>query len=232
MWDLKNRNDIIIKPADKGGAVVVWRKDLYLAEGARQLSNSTFYRQRSNDSTIPNNSKVKDAVSDLIDAGHLPPSSKYFTYNNSELGHPVFYMLPKIHKSNNPCRSIVSACACPTEQISAYLDSVFQPLVMLLPTCIKDTNHALNIFSQVVLPTNQLIHLFLLDVTSLYTSIPHADGLAVVKRFLNTRTSPVVSTDTLVRLTELVLTLNSFEFSGEFFDQISGVAMGTKMGPN
>ncbi|GFR71498.1 telomerase reverse transcriptase [Elysia marginata] len=105
---------------------------------------------------------------------------------------------------------------------------------MCLPiqTYIKDTNHALNIFSQVLLPTNQPIHLFLLDVTSLYTSIPHADGLTAVKHFLNTRTSPVVSTDTLVRLTELVLTLNSFEFSGEFFDQISGVAMGTKMGPS
>ncbi|ELT89189.1 hypothetical protein CAPTEDRAFT_212262 [Capitella teleta] len=29
---LRNRKDIVIKPADKGGAVVVWRKDLYIAE--------------------------------------------------------------------------------------------------------------------------------------------------------------------------------------------------------
>nr|KAG5714744.1 hypothetical protein BaRGS_000232 [Batillaria attramentaria] len=31
---------------------------------------------------------------------------------------------------------------------------------------------------------------------------------------------------------ELVLTLNTFEFNGEIFSQISGVAMGTKMGPS
>ncbi|GFR91764.1 E3 ubiquitin-protein ligase HECW2 [Elysia marginata] len=55
---------------------------------------------------------------------------------------------------------------------------------------------------------------------------------AAVKHFLNTRISPAVSTDTLVPLIELVLTLNSFEFWGEFFYQISGVAMGTKMGPS
>ena len=27
---IKNRETIIIKPADKGGAFVVWRKDLYI----------------------------------------------------------------------------------------------------------------------------------------------------------------------------------------------------------
>nr|KAG5702109.1 hypothetical protein BaRGS_010375 [Batillaria attramentaria] len=31
---------------------------------------------------------------------------------------------------------------------------------------------------------------------------------------------------------KLVLTLNTFEFNGEIFSQISGVAMGTKMGPS
>ena len=32
------------------------------------------------------------------------------------------YFLPKIHKPNNPGRPIVSACSCPTELISSYLD--------------------------------------------------------------------------------------------------------------
>ena len=40
------------------------------------------------------------------------------------------------------------------------------------------------------------------------------------------------STETLLRLAKLVLTLNCFSFSGEFYKQTNGVAMGTKMGPN
>ena len=36
---LLNNSDLVIKPADKGGAVVVWCKDLYLLEGQRQLSD-------------------------------------------------------------------------------------------------------------------------------------------------------------------------------------------------
>ena len=40
--ELRRRNDIIIKPADKGGAVVVWSSDLYIQEANRQLSDDRF----------------------------------------------------------------------------------------------------------------------------------------------------------------------------------------------
>ena len=39
---LRARNDIVIKPADKGGALVVWKADLYREEANRQLSDTTF----------------------------------------------------------------------------------------------------------------------------------------------------------------------------------------------
>ena len=96
----------------------------------------------------------------------------------------------------------------------------------------KDTKHALTIFSSVQLSSDRTYRLFLLDVCSLYTSIPRADGLRALQFFLDKSPHPSVSTSTLIRLAELVLTLNSFEFDGHFFDQISGVAMGTKMGPS
>ena len=38
--NLKTRDDIVIKPADKGGAVVVWRTDLYKQEAFRQLADT------------------------------------------------------------------------------------------------------------------------------------------------------------------------------------------------
>ena len=71
-----------------------------------------------------------------------------------------------------------------------------------------------------------------MDVKSLYTVIPHQDGLEALRFFFNQRTNQEPSTTTLVRLAELVLTLNNFSFDGEHYQQISGVAMGTKMGPN
>ena len=49
------------------------------------------------------------------------------------------------------------------------------------------------------------------------------------KFFFNKRTLLEPSTTTLIRLAELVLTLNNFLFDDENYQQIGGVAMGTKM---
>ena len=49
--NLKNRKDLVIKAADKGGATVVWRTDLYQQEAIRQLSDPTFYTKVNKDLT-------------------------------------------------------------------------------------------------------------------------------------------------------------------------------------
>ena len=144
---------------------------------------------------------------------------------------PVIYFLPKIHKPDNPGRPIVSACSCPTELISSFLDGVMFPLVKTLPSYIKDTKHALQIFDQIRFSGSHKF-IFTMDVKSLYTVIPHRDGLEALKFFLNKRTILEPSTTTLILLAKLVLTLNNFSFDGEHYQQISGVAMGTKMGPS
>ena len=71
-----------------------------------------------------------------------------------------------------------------------------------------------------------------MDITSLYTVIPNHEGLLALKYFFDQRANKQPSTGTLVRLTELVLTLNCFSLSDNYYKQINGVAMGTKMGPS
>jgi hypothetical protein len=44
--DIQERDDIIIKPADKGTVVVVMDKTTYLQEVERQLSDCRFYEIR------------------------------------------------------------------------------------------------------------------------------------------------------------------------------------------
>ena len=46
------------------------------------------------------------------------------------------------------------------------------------------------------------------------------------------RTVKEPSSETLLRLAELILTLNCFSFAGSYYKQINGVAMDTKMGPS
>ena len=75
-----------------------------------------------------------------------------------------------------------------------------------------------------------------MDITSLNTVIPNSEGLQALEHFFDhsQRTVKEPSSETLLRLAELVLTLtgNCFSFAGNYYKQINGVAMGTRMGPS
>ena len=71
-----------------------------------------------------------------------------------------------------------------------------------------------------------------MDIKPLYTVITNNDGLRALAHFLDKREVKEPSTATLTRLAELVLALNAFSFNGDHYRQVSGVAMGSKMGPN
>ena len=215
---LKGRKDIVIKPADKGGAVVVWRKDLYVKEAERQLQNGDFYAALPEKTTCKDNQKVKSLISSFVKDSKL--SSEALSLVCKEPKEPSFYMLPKIHKLNNPGRPIVSACSCPTELISEFVDSVLQPLVASLPSYVKDTNSALQLLNEFEFDhdTTSDRHIFTMDVSSLYTNIPHNDGLLAIKHFLP-KSNVRVDHTVVLRLAELVLTLTSFVFGGSHYQQ-------------
>ena len=65
--------------------------------------------------------------------------------------------------------------------------------------------------------------IFTMDIKSLYTVIPKDEGLRALKYFLDKREVQDPPTHTLLRMAELVLTLNSFVFNGEHYKQIGGV---------
>jgi len=75
-----------------------------------------------------------------------------------------FYILPKIHKVNNPGWPIVSSNNHPTERISQFVDFHLKSLVCTMPSYVKDSTDFLNklaVFNR--LPENTL--LVTLDVT-------------------------------------------------------------------
>ena len=91
----------------------------------------------------------------------------------------LFYGLHKIHKPDCPLRPIVSGCDGATDHLSAYIIHFIQPLSSNLPSHIKDTKHFLNLIEKLPpLPSNSL--LVTVGVTSLYTDIPHEEGIAAV----------------------------------------------------
>lgn len=111
----------------------VWSCPLYIQEASRQLSGYRFYERLSADPLQEYQQKEKSTVNEMITTCALPPSAKHLVFTTPCTC--CFYLLPKIHKPNNPDQTIVPACSCPTEHISAYLEEVFlPPSVRSLPT--------------------------------------------------------------------------------------------------
>ena len=66
------------------------------------------------------------------------------------------------------------------------------------------------------------------DVVGLYPSIPHSQGLNILKKQYEKYSNKKVSTDNIGKMADFVLKSNLFELDSKFYKQISGTAIGTK----
>lgn len=222
----------MILPADKGSAIVILNKTDYIAEANRQLSDTTTYKPLSSNPT----SQYNDTIKHFLEVngpreGLTNTEIKLLTPTNPRTSQ--LYLLPKIHKQNNPGRPIISSYNSPTERISAFVDHYLQPFVRNLPTHIKDTNHFLDTLKEIPQPLPEGTLLVTVDVVSLYTNITHVMGLKAIEHYLNQRPTPCQPTTHFLRsLTEFVLTKNNFQFLDKNYLQIQGTAMGTRAAPS
>ena len=132
-------------------------------------------------------------------------------------------------------RPIVSSCNSITGHISQSVDRLLQPHVKKkLPSYLKDTTGFLKLIETIKLPDKYL--LASIDVSSLYTNIPHEDGKQSILYDLQANPDIYAQAEqplpeVLAELIEIVLKNNAFKFNNDYYLQIQGTAMGTKMVP-
>ena len=103
------------------------------------------------------------------------------------------------------------------------MDCLMKPIVK---SYVKDSTDFINkIESNATLPVGTIIRT--LDVSSLYTNIPHEEGIESIKNqlVLNRESFEKPRNNSLLNLLELVLKRNNFKFNGTNFLQIGGTAM-------
>ena len=98
----------------------------------------------------------------------------------SSLQTPQLYTQPKVHKDVNQGRS-VSSLNCHTTKISEHIDDYhLQPIFQQIPSYVTDTCGFISkLKAAETVPDNS--YLVLLNVKSLYTSIPNSEGIEAVK---------------------------------------------------
>ena len=131
----------------------------------------------------------------------------------AEIACRSFYLLPKVHKSlsSPPGWPIVSSNGCPTERISAFVDTMSKPLITNVPSFIRDTKQLLSkILALPKLPSHAL--LVTTVVLGLYSKIPHSDGADAYREHQAQRPVCVPATEDVLKLTGLVLDMNCLTF--------------------
>lgn len=235
---LKNNEKIVIKPADKGGAVVIMDKEAYKAEAYRQLNNEFYYKPIERPLANKTAPKINKIISDLQCTGCISDKQAEYLWAKPPTHPRPFYLLPKIHKDEFKWpqktmpegRPIVSDSGSETEKIAEFIDYFLKPIATDSDTYLKDTYDFINKIRGQQIPHNAFIVTG--DVTALYTNMHIDESLKRVEEEFLTHPDPRRNDKAILDLLDLSLRNNDFMFDDRFFVQNCGTAMGKRYAPN
>ena len=243
LTELQKSGDIVIQPADKGSGICIMDRKDYIEEAQRQLGATLvtehgevkYYEKVEKDAIDKQYKDIKKVLEEGVE-------KKYFNKQFAKQMLPEkpkpgsFYLLPKVHKPYQKIpkgRPIISGCGSNTELISWFCDKSLKERVKHIPSYIEDTPDILRYFEKIneeeTLPENAKP--VSIDIKSMYSNIPIEEGLEAFKEELDKREDKTIPTEFILKLLKLVLESNIFEFDREFFIQLLGTAMGTRVAP-
>lgn len=181
---LSSNSQLVIKPSDKGGNVVLLDELQYRNMCWDILKNRQWYKPIS----ASNIAKYNLEYEHIIHSAHAEGLIINKIFEGIQVPHPktqTFYALPKTHKNlcNPPGQPIVSGVGSITERASKLVDEYLRPHVVTLPSYIKDTTDLLKNLDSLIVPTDCL--LVAIDIEALYSSIPHNLGVETISKFLD-----------------------------------------------
>jgi hypothetical protein len=243
LLNLKNNNSIIIKKADKGGCIVVMDRYDYITKAETMLSDANTYMTIDSDKTGETKRLADDLILTLLLNKSVITFKQYKYLTEFSVRCPVFYGLPKIHKNNWPLRPIVSQINGPLSKLNEVVDAYLHPCVEYIPELLRDTTMFLErLMGHKNLPvTYPNLLLVTIDVTALYTNIPHEEGATWVAEFFEEtyhkwkhehKELPFISKQTMHTLMLFILQNNIFSFNNQYYKQLMGTTMGAQFSVN
>jgi hypothetical protein len=236
--ELRKRTDIIIKKADKGSNIVIMNKYDYTQEAMRQLSNNKYYTPLDKPLYLDNCKEITNLLETLRYRKFINKKQFEFLSPAKEPRQRLFYLLPKIHKDRKkwpsvnmpPGRPIVSDVGSEAYEVSGYIDSFLQPLAQNHFAYLRNSYQFVNELKNLQIPKSAI--LVTADIESLYTNIDTTFGLSRVRDVFARNPDVSRCDEIILKLLEICLTKNDFEFNGQTFLQIQGTAMGKRFAPS
>ena len=222
---LKNENNIVKLPADKGRVTVVMDKTDYFDKMDALVNDKQTYEELKRDPTPALQRKLNSKILTLKKTDAID-TQRYYRLRCSVPQPPKLYGLPKLHKPGIPMRPIVSFCGSPTYQLSRYLTTILQPLTDKSRRKLQSTENFIDAIKTVQIPDDYKLVSF--DVKSLFTSIPLQLALQCTETAIQQSTVKLpLPTEDIMDLLNLCLTSTYFQYNGKHYKQFHGTAMGS-----
>jgi len=235
LYQLRNNKSITIKKGDKGAGIVVLDTNDYYNKVQDMLNDIDTYTPITQDNSKDIKSEADLHIQELFNKNLLNKKQlSYFKRFTPRC--PTFYGIPKIHKPNTPLRPIVSQINGPTTKINELVDYYLHIAEKHIPFLFQDTTAFLNIIESHKDKITENTYFVTLDVTSLYTNIPHVEGATFVSEFYEETLAywpsesgpPPVDRNTLYELILFILRNCTFQFDKHYYTQNFGTTMGAK----
>ncbi|EYC06837.1 hypothetical protein Y032_0073g732 [Ancylostoma ceylanicum] len=243
MRELISNGSVRLSVSDKGGEFVVMPQVLDRAITTAHLADSTVYRQATEKDFLAQCRRLNDV---WVTVGKLAGLDERFI-SRLKLENPscpVFYSLIKTHKislhemsSMSPesfkIRPIISCVGGPSDRISWFLNKIVSQLLNKVPAHLSNTYEFINCLRNTKFEEDSVIESF--DVTSLYTNVQNSEALQALSEMLDKYAANIntfgLSKARIMTLTSECLKCNIFKWSGQYYSQIRGLAMGQRLAP-
>lgn len=236
-------SDIVIKPADKGGCIVIMNKDDYLLMCKDLLKDSKQYCLLGDcqDFTKHNVEFYYKILNQYKNTISSVEHQSLFSYLKSfyDVGrYKLFYALPKIHKDKKDWlveskvpvgRPVISCIKSETYALSKFVQKKLEPLNRLHDSFIGNSQDLINILETTTLPDE--FFFVTLDIKNMYTNLDTFTGLKAVKYFEEKYPDPNRPDKFINSFLKFSLNRNHFLFDKQAYLQKLGCAMGQSYAP-
>ncbi|XGW35389.1 hypothetical protein V3C99_018975 [Haemonchus contortus] len=240
--DLSQSGIIKISVSGKGGEFLVLSQDLDKAMTRLHLQDQSTYSPSAPEEFTRQYRHLNKVWTETAKLANLPKTviSRLKCYLPIC---PVLYLLVKTHKlpqdgvhledpSRFKVRPIISCVGGPTDGIAWFLNLILIQLLRFVPAHLPNTNGFLTKLREARLEEGNVMEF---DVTSLYTNVPRESALQAVLEILPEHHASLnlygLTIKHIMLLLDESLKCNVFRWSGEYYKQVRGLAMGQRLAP-
>jgi hypothetical protein len=229
---LKNNNEFTIKPSDKNLGPVIMNTDDYVKMVLTQHLLTTDYQQLPPEVAKNHLENITNTLKSLLQdhKDTLSMVEQTFFTRSLQLHHriPLFYGIPKVHKTPTALRPVVSTVNSLLSVFSTWLDYQMKKLLPFTKSYLKNSKEVKEDLKTIHIPPNAF--LFSAGATAMYTNIDSDTGLSSISELLQTNSTDIPTnfpTQLFLKVLEIIMKNNILQFRSTYWLQLYGTAMGT-----